>query len=66
MANRRWELDRERRHRLVELARASGSDQIIRRILVIDHERTVREAVILESDSYLAARRKLRAVLSSG
>lgn len=59
-AIRRWELDRQRRD---ALARASGPEKIVRRIVVIDRETTVREVTIYEHDSQRDARRKVREVM---
>ena len=39
--------------------------RIVRRIVVIDRERTVREAVIYAGDSLREARRKQRAILQT-
>jgi hypothetical protein len=64
MASRRWALDRVRRDRSAEIALRSDPETIVRRIIVVDDERTVREAVILGSDSCCSARRKLRDVLT--
>jgi len=64
MAKRRWSLDRQRRIHQAELALRCTPDQILRRIVVIDQERIVREAVIWSWDSYRSARRKLREVLT--
>lgn len=63
MSERRWQLDRERRERLALLTAEQYPSRIIRRIVVIDDERTVREAVIWSFDSTRSARRKLRDVL---
>lgn len=63
MAERRWRLDRERRERLASLTAEQYPSRIIRRIVVIDEERTVREAVIWSFDSDRSARRKLRDVM---
>lgn len=63
MAKRRWELDRERRNKLAELTAEQFPSRIVRRIVVIDNETTVRETTIWSFDSYREARRKERAVL---
>lgn len=63
MANRRWEVDRQRRNKLAALTAEQYPDRIIRRIVVIDHEATVKEAVIFSFDSRRSARAKLRKVL---
>lgn len=65
MAKRRWELDRQRRDRLAAACPLARVDQIVRRIIVIDREHTVREAVIYAFDSFREARRKARKVLAS-
>jgi hypothetical protein len=64
-ARRRWELDRQRRERLAATDPIFAGLQIVRRIVVIDHERTVREAVIYAGDSLREARRKQRAILQA-
>ena len=65
MANRRWELDRARRERLAALTAEQYPNEIVRRIVVVDREKTVREAVIWSWDSFRSARAKLRAVLAA-
>jgi len=65
MANRRWELDRARREKLAARTAEEHPSRIIRRIVVIDQERIVREAVIWSWDSYRSARRKLHEVLTN-
>lgn len=64
MAKRRWQLDRQRRDKLAALTADQCPNAIVRRIIVIDQERTVREATIWAWDSNREARRKLRAVLA--
>jgi len=66
MARRRWELERERRTKLAALTADQYPAKIVRRIIVIDAERTVREAVIRNWDSDREARRKTRWVLEIG
>jgi len=63
MARRRWQLDRDRRNRLVAIAPEMFPGRIMRRIVVIDEEREVREAVIYESDSIRETLRKVRKVM---
>jgi hypothetical protein len=63
MAWARWKLDRERRERLAAIAPERYPGRIMRRIVVIDEERDVRETVIFESDSEREARRKVRKVM---
>jgi alkyl hydroperoxide reductase subunit AhpC len=65
MAAVRWAKDRERRKRMAERIESHWPGPIIRRIVVIDRESTVREAVIYETDSERDARRKLRSVLTA-
>ena len=64
-ANRRWELDRKRRSDLAAKDPAFTGLRIIRRIVVIEGESTVREAVIYNIDSLRSARQKLNRVLSA-
>jgi hypothetical protein len=64
MAARRWALDRERRDQLAALTAEHDPSRILRRIVVIDQERDVRETVIWSWDSFRSARRKIRAALS--
>lgn len=63
MAARRWEIDSRMRARLAATEPAQFSGKIIRRIVVIERESIVREAVIYDFDSARSARRKLRSVL---
>lgn len=63
MAAARWRNDRARRERLAQLSVEFFQRRIKRRIIVIDDETTVREAVIWNWDSYRTARAKLLAVL---
>ena len=63
MAERRWQLDRERREKLALLTAEQYPNRIVRRIVVIDGEQEVREAVIWNWDSDREARRKTRQVL---
>lgn len=64
MAQRRWELDRIRRDRLAALDPIKFEGHILRRIVVIDNEKTVREAVIYDFDGYRSAKRKINGVLN--
>ena len=59
----RWAAERRRREALAALDPVRGM-RIVRRVVVIDHEREVREAVLYDGDSAREARRKLRGVLS--
>lgn len=63
-AARRWELDRRRRADLAAKDPIRVSAGIVRRIVVIDEERSVREAVIYDFDSVRSARRKLRVIIT--
>jgi len=63
-ANRRWQLDRERPDRLAAADPMLRANQIVRRIIVIDREQTVREAVIYGFDSVREAKRKMRNALT--
>ena len=63
MARARWDMDRQRRDRLAALSPEQYPDEIVRRIVVIDDEREVRECVIRSWDSAREARRKVRSVL---
>lgn len=65
MANRRWQLDRERREKLAKLTAEHLPSKIVRRIIVIDNEITVREAVMWSFDYLKDRRRKLRNILRS-
>lgn len=66
MAAARWDADQARRD---EFARIESADplrapgRILRRIIVIIGESTVREAIIRDTDTATSARRKIRAVL---
>jgi predicted GIY-YIG superfamily endonuclease len=64
MANRRWELEGQRRDRLAAACPLARVDQIVRRIIVVDREETVRETTIYAFDSFREARRKARKVLA--
>lgn len=64
MAKRRWELDQERRQKLGELMAEQYPNQIVRRIVVIDNETTVRECVMWRWDSFRECNRKLQMVLT--
>jgi hypothetical protein len=60
MAAARWAKDRERRDRLALLTAEQYPNRIVRRIIVVDREKDVREAVIWDWDSAREARRKVR------
>lgn len=66
MAGARWARERARRERLASLRPEDYPREIVRRILVIDREREVREAVIWSWDSAREARRKIKRVLQAG
>ena len=65
MAKARWAADRARRDRLAAAEAEMFSGKIVRRIIVVDSEKEVREAVIWSFDSRREARRKLNSVLRS-
>lgn len=63
MAKRRWQLDAERRERLVATDPIRFEGRIVRRIVVIDQEQAVREVTIYDWDSARDWRRKERKAL---
>lgn len=63
MARRRWEMEDQRRERLAGQDPAFTGLEIVRRVVVIDREREVREATIYANDSFREARRKVRQVM---
>ncbi len=63
LAKARWDMDRARRQ--AEIDPMFNPSQIIRRIIVIDKETCVREAIIYKHDSARSARAKIKRVLSS-
>ena len=63
MANVRWAKDRIERDRLAALTAEQHPTRIVRRIVVIDDERTVREATFWSFESRRSWARKLRNVL---
>lgn len=63
-ARRRWELERARLDEVARSDPAFTSREITRRIVVIDHERVVREEVFYAGDSIRASRAKLRRILA--
>jgi len=65
MAARRWEIDRARRETLACIDPMQFPGLILRRIVVIDREVAVREAVIYDFDSRRTAAAKLRSILSA-
>lgn len=64
MAKRRWELDALRRERLAAIDPIQFSGRIVRRIVVIDNEKRVREVAIYDFDSEREWKRKERKVLA--
>jgi hypothetical protein len=64
MAQARWKRDRERRAALALVTAEQYPSRIVRRIVVIDGELAVREAVIFAWDSRREAARKTRRVLA--
>jgi hypothetical protein len=65
MAAARWKIDAERRDRLAELDPIKFTGKIVRRVIVIDAETTVKEAVIFDFDSFRSALRKTRSILKA-
>ena len=63
MANARWAKDRIERDRLAKLTAEQCPSRIVRRIVVIDNETAVREAVFWNWESRRSWRRKELAVL---
>ena len=63
MAAERWRRDKIKRDAWAAIAPERMPAKIVRRIIVIDRESVVREAVIYDTDSYRDARRKLATVL---
>lgn len=64
MAAARWRRDRMRRQSLAKLSAEACPAHIVRRVVVIDEEREVREAVIWSWDSEREARRKIKRVMT--
>jgi hypothetical protein len=60
MAATKWRKDRERR---AALAASTPPPKIVRRVIIIDHEITAKEAIFYDTDHEREARRKLRQVL---
>ena len=63
LASIRWAKDRDQRDRLAMLTAEQFPSRIVRRIVVIDNERVVREVTIWNWESGREGRRKERAVL---
>ena len=66
MANARWAKDRAERDRLALLTAEQFPSRIVRRIVVIDDERVVREVTIWNWESGREWKRKERQVLARG
>ncbi len=62
-ANKRWEIERQRQAALAAKDPAFTGLKILRRVVVIDNEQAVREAVIYSTDSNRSAQRKINRVL---
>jgi hypothetical protein len=65
MATERWRRDKAQRDLWASMAPERMPAKIVRRIIVIDGETEVREAVLYDTDSIRDARRKLRQVLTT-
>jgi hypothetical protein len=63
MNKARWDADRKRRDALAAANPVRFIGRILRRVVVIDCESAVREAVIYDFDSYREAKRKERMIL---
>lgn len=63
MAARRWQIDRAMRERIAAIAPEQLAGRIVRRIVDIRDEATVREVVIYDFDSRRSAMRKVRSIL---
>lgn len=63
MVKRRWELDRQRRAKLAALTAEQYPTKIVRRIIVIDDDKTVKEATFWSFESRRSWTRKERAIL---
>ena len=64
LANLRWAKDRAERERLAALTAEHFPRRIVRRIVVIDNERDVREVTLWNWESARAWKRKERKVLA--
>ena len=64
LANIRWAKDRAERNKLAALTAEQFPSRIVRRIVVIDNERTVREETFWNFESQRSWRRKERKVLT--
>lgn len=64
MANARWKMERERRDKIASLEAEKYPSKIVRRIVVIDNEKTVREATFWSFESRRSWMRKQRKILS--
>ena len=66
MANARWKRERAERDRVAALTAEQYPSRIVRRIIVIDNERDVREVTIWNWESGRDWKRKERKVLTPG
>ena len=62
LANIRWDKERAMRDRIAAIEPANFCGEIVRRVVVIDREKTAREIVFYTFDTYSDRRRKLRDV----
>lgn len=62
MAKARWAKEASRRTRLAELTADQYPSKIVRRIIVIENERDVKEATIWSFDSARSSSRKVRSL----
>lgn len=63
MANARWKNERARQDAIAAADPLRVTGKIVRRIIVITEEQSVKEAVIYDFDSLRSARAKLRKAL---
>ena len=61
-AKARWDKDRAMRDRIAAIEPASFGGEIVRRVVVIDREKSAREIIFYAFDTYSDRRRKLREV----
>ena len=64
LAGIRWAKDRERRNKIAALEAESNPSRIVRRIVVIDNERDVREIVLWSWENWRDWKRKLKPLLA--
>lgn len=60
LAKIRWQRDRERRDKLAAIEAESNPSRIVRRLVIIDNERDVRELVLWSWETWRDWRRKLK------